>query len=182
MCSLPVIYVEPNYGGDNADNGDLLLKVPCVYCYTQCPQPCSKPPLTHASVGDSWILPGKSGSVSCGVMLLSPESWWAQGSVCAPQGTTSQSCVSYFEGLKRKPYEGGTQDFRIENSFSFSMFARVFQVNFEHEIIFSLLYLTIELMFRWYPPILLSWIEIHQDWNTPYSIVPGLSYHHHISH
>ena len=37
------------------------------YCYTQCPQPCSKPPPTHASTGDSWTLPGKSGSVSCGV-------------------------------------------------------------------------------------------------------------------
>ena len=31
------------------------------------PQPCSRPPPTHASAGDSWTLPGKSGSVSCGV-------------------------------------------------------------------------------------------------------------------
>ena len=38
-----------------------------MYCYTQCPQPCSRPPLTHASTGDSWTLPGKSGSVSSGV-------------------------------------------------------------------------------------------------------------------
>ena len=37
------------------------------HCYTQCPQPCSRPPLTHASTGDSWAVPGKSGSVSCGV-------------------------------------------------------------------------------------------------------------------
>ena len=42
-------------------------------CYTQRPQPCSRPPPTHASVGDSWTLTGKSGSVSCGV--TAPLSW-----------------------------------------------------------------------------------------------------------
>ena len=40
--------------------------------YTQCPQPCSRPPPTHASTRDSWTLMGKSGSVSCGV---TPFSW-----------------------------------------------------------------------------------------------------------
>ena len=62
-CYLP----GPNYGGGNEDNGDLLQKVPCTHCYTQCPQPCSRPPPTHTSAGDSWTLMGKSGSVSCGV-------------------------------------------------------------------------------------------------------------------
>ena len=62
-----------NYGGDNEDNGDLLWKVPCWHCYTQCPQPCSSPLLIHASTGDSWTLLGKSGSVSCGV--TAPFSW-----------------------------------------------------------------------------------------------------------
>ena len=55
------------------DNGDLLQKVPCMHCHTQCPQPCNRPPLTHASAGDSWTLTGKSGSVSCGV--TAPFSW-----------------------------------------------------------------------------------------------------------
>ena len=32
----------------------------------KCPQPCSRPPLTHTSARDSWTLTGKSGSVSCG--------------------------------------------------------------------------------------------------------------------
>ena len=59
--------------GNLKDNGDLFQKVPCMHCYTQCPQPCSRPPPTHASAGDSWTLPGKSGSVSCGV--TSPFSW-----------------------------------------------------------------------------------------------------------
>jgi len=50
-----------------------LQKIPCTYCSTQCPQPCSRPPLTHNSAGDSWTPTGKSGSVSCGV--TAPFSW-----------------------------------------------------------------------------------------------------------
>ena len=64
---------QRNYGGGNVDNDDPLHKVPCNHCYTQCPQPCSRPLLTHASPGDSWTLTGKSGSVSCGV--TAPFSW-----------------------------------------------------------------------------------------------------------
>ena len=56
--------LRPNCGRGNEDNDDLLQKFPC---YTQWPLPCSRPPLTHASTGDSRTLIGKSGSVSCGV-------------------------------------------------------------------------------------------------------------------
>ena len=66
-------YLGPNYGGGNEDKVDLLQIVPCMHGYTPCPQPCSRPPPTHASAGDSWTLPGKSGSVSCGV--TAPFSW-----------------------------------------------------------------------------------------------------------
>ena len=59
--------LRPNYVGGNEDNGDLLQKVPCTHCYTQCPQPCSRPPLTYTSAGDSWTLTDKSGSVFRGV-------------------------------------------------------------------------------------------------------------------
>ena len=38
-----------------------------MHCYTQCPQPCIRPLLTHTSARDSWTLTSKSGSVSCGV-------------------------------------------------------------------------------------------------------------------
>ena len=65
--------LRPNYGGGNEDNGELLQKAPCTHCCTQCPQPCSRPPLTHTSTRDSWTLMGKSGSVSCGV--TAPFSW-----------------------------------------------------------------------------------------------------------
>ena len=59
----PVLFdLRPNYGGGNEDNGDLFQKVPCRQCYTQCPQPCSRPPPSHASTRDSWTLTGKPGS------------------------------------------------------------------------------------------------------------------------
>ena len=46
-----------NHGWGNEDNGDRLQKIPCMYCYTQYPQPCSRPPLTHAYTGHSqeWL-------------------------------------------------------------------------------------------------------------------------------
>ena len=34
LCSLPVIYLGPNYGGGNEDNGDFPQKISCMYCYT----------------------------------------------------------------------------------------------------------------------------------------------------
>ena len=83
--------LRPNYGGGSKDNGHLLQKISCRHCCTECPQPCSRPLLTHASAGDSWTLVGTSGSVSCGV--TAPGSWWAQGFVCVLQGSVSQSYV-----------------------------------------------------------------------------------------
>ena len=44
-----------------------------MYCYTQCPQPCSRSPANHASSGNPWTLTGKSGPVSCG--FTAPFSW-----------------------------------------------------------------------------------------------------------
>ena len=65
--------LRPNYGGGSEDNGNLLQKVQCTHCCTQWPLPCSRPPPTHTSAGDSWTLMGKSGSVSCGI--TAPFSW-----------------------------------------------------------------------------------------------------------
>ena len=45
-----------NFGGGNEDNGDLLQKALCTHCLTQYPRPCSRPPLTHTSAGDSFLL------------------------------------------------------------------------------------------------------------------------------
>ena len=65
--------LRPNYGGGNEDNGDLLQKVPCRHCCTECPRPCSRPLPTHGSASDSWTLADKSGSVSC--RITAPLSW-----------------------------------------------------------------------------------------------------------
>ena len=35
--------LRPNYGGGNEVNGNLLQKVPCIHCCTECPPPCSRP-------------------------------------------------------------------------------------------------------------------------------------------
>ena len=86
------------YGGIN---GHLLQE--SLYhtqvCITQSPCPCSRPPPTYISTEDPWTLPGKSGSVSYGALLLSPGSWCTQGSVCALQESVSQSCVSSVSSL-----------------------------------------------------------------------------------
>ena len=83
--------LRPNYGGGNEDNGDLFQKVLCRHCYIQCSQPFRRPPLTHASTGDSWTLTGKSGQFLVESLLLSPGT---QGSICALQESISQSCAS----------------------------------------------------------------------------------------
>ena len=83
-----------NWTGLNKDNGGLLQKAPCMHCCAQCPQPCSRPPLTHASAVDSWTLTGKSGSVSFGV--TAPFSWVLVHKVLfvLSKSLFSQSCVS----------------------------------------------------------------------------------------
>ena len=59
---------------------------------TECAQPCSRPPPTHTSTGDSWTLTGKSGSALCGhcSFLLGPSAH----RVLFVQESISQSCVS----------------------------------------------------------------------------------------
>ena len=86
--------LRPNCGGGNENQGDFLQKVPCTHCHTQCPQPRSRPPLTHASAGDSWTATGRLGQSLVGSLLLSPGSWCTQGSVCTLQSLFPQSCVS----------------------------------------------------------------------------------------
>ena len=79
-----------NYGGGNEDNGDLPQKTPGMYCYSLCPQPCSRPPVTHAFTGDSRTPTGKS---PVGSLFLSPGSWCTRF-CCALQESISQSYVS----------------------------------------------------------------------------------------
>ena len=84
--------LRPNCGGGDEHNV-LLWNVPCMHCYTQCPRPCSRPPLTHASTRDSWTLRGSLGQALVGSLLLSPGSWCSRGSVCALPESVPQACV-----------------------------------------------------------------------------------------
>ena len=89
-CVPPLLFdLRPNYGGGNEDNGDLLQKVPCMHCYTQCPQPCSRPPPTHESARDPGHLWASLGQSLAGSLLLSPGSWCTQAFVCALQESVS---------------------------------------------------------------------------------------------
>ena len=74
---------------------NFFQKVPCMHCYTRCPQPCSNPPPTHANTRVSWTLTGKSGSVSGGV--TAPFSWYTQGSVYAHQESVSPVLCKFWQ-------------------------------------------------------------------------------------
>ena len=89
LCSLP-IYLGPNYGGCNEDNGDLPQKIPGMYCCSLWPQPHSRPPLTQAFTGDSQTPTGMSPG---GSLFLCPGSWCTRF-CCALHESISQSYVS----------------------------------------------------------------------------------------
>ena len=77
-CVLSLLFdLRPNYGGGFEDNGNLLQRVPCMPCYTQCPHPCSRPPRSS-------------------LLLETPRhSWACLGQVClCPPRVGPQSCVS----------------------------------------------------------------------------------------
>ena len=87
---FPPYLPGPNYGGGSEDNGDLLQKIPCMHCYSPCPQPCSRPPPINAFARGSQTLTGKSPVWS---LFLSPGSWCTR--FCgALQECISQSYVS----------------------------------------------------------------------------------------
>ena len=58
LCATPLTaaHQAPLSLGFSRQEHWSLQKVLCRYCSTQCPRPCNRPPLTHASTGDSWTL------------------------------------------------------------------------------------------------------------------------------
>ena len=96
--------LRPNYGGGNEDNGELLQKVPCTHSHTQFPRPCSRLLPIDTSARDSWALPGKSGSVSCGVtapFFLGPGAHKVL--FVSSKNLFSQSCVKFYNQIHRPP-------------------------------------------------------------------------------
>ena len=66
----------------------------CTAAHAQCPWLWRRPPPTHASVGDSWTIMGKSGPVSGGI--TAPFSWVLVHTVLflPSKSLFPQSCVS----------------------------------------------------------------------------------------
>ena len=108
--------LRPNYGGGNEDDDDLLQKVPCTHCSPQCLQPCSRPPPTHTSARDSWTLMASLGQSLVGSLLLSLGSWCIQVSLCALQGSVSQSCISSGSSVVGLMVTSSKRDYAIPRS------------------------------------------------------------------
>ena len=70
-------------------NDDLLQKIPCMHCCTQCPQPCSRPPLTHASPEMPRHSRASLGQSLVQSQLLSPWSRCTHGFLCTLQESVS---------------------------------------------------------------------------------------------
>ena len=90
LCSLPVIYLGPNYGGDNEDNGDLSLSKgpmhPLLRSVPKTVQQATADPHLHWRFLDTRARLDQS---PVGPLLLSPGLWCMQGSVCALQESVS---------------------------------------------------------------------------------------------
>ena len=65
-----------------------------MYCYTQCPQTCSRPPPTHSSTGGYQTPTGKSRTVSCGVTAPFFSGPWCTGFCCSLCKSISWSRVN----------------------------------------------------------------------------------------
>ena len=89
--------LRPNCGGGNEDHGNLLQKVPCTHCLTQ----CSNPAAGHHRYTSLPETPGHSlaslGQSPVGSLLLSPESWCAQDFVCALQEYVSPVLCKFWQ-------------------------------------------------------------------------------------
>ena len=89
LCSLPVIYLGPNCGGGNEDNGDLPQKIPGITALVSAPIPAAghlRPPRSQETPRHPQASPGQ---FLMGSLLLSPASWCTRF-CCALQESVSQ--------------------------------------------------------------------------------------------
>ena len=70
---------RPNHGGRNEDNGDLLQKVLCTHCCTQCPRPCHYQPTPHKGMPSKSY---KNHSFFFPVVMYGCESWTINKAEC----------------------------------------------------------------------------------------------------
>ena len=84
LCSLS-FDLRPNFGGGNEDKGDFLQKIPCMYCYTQCPQPGSRPPPTRPLPETPGHSQASLDQSLVGSLLLSPGPLCTSFCLCPPR-------------------------------------------------------------------------------------------------
>jgi len=82
---IPAIYLGPNYGGSNEDNGNILQKILCMYCKLSAPNPAAG----HHQPMSPLETPGHSQASLCqslvGSLLLSPGSLCTRFCLCPPR-------------------------------------------------------------------------------------------------
>ena len=88
---FPGIYLGPNYGWGNEDNGDLPQKIPSATVLAHNPAAGHHRPM--ASRETPRHLQASPGQFPVGSRFLSPGSWYTRF-CCALQESVSQSCVS----------------------------------------------------------------------------------------
>ena len=109
--------LRPNYGGGNENNRDLLVKVPCMHCWTHHPNPAAgqhQPTPPPETPGHSWA---RLGQPLVGSVFLFPGSWCTQGFVCALQESVSQVLCKFW-GLC-----GGVNGDLLHNAYAIPVFA-----------------------------------------------------------
>ena len=93
---LAFAIIVTNYGGGDKDNGNLLQKVPCMHCCTQCPHPTAGHHQPTPLPGVGWTTGHSQASLGQSLvwsLLIFPGSRYTQASVCALQESVSQSYV-----------------------------------------------------------------------------------------
>ena len=97
LCSLPVIYLGPNHGGGNADNGNLLKRTHTYTATLSAPNPAAGHHRLTSQLETPGYLPASLGQSLVGSQLLSPGSWCAPGSVCSLQESISWVLCKFWQ-------------------------------------------------------------------------------------
>ena len=126
--------LRPNYGRGNDNNGDLLQKDLCMYCFIQCPCACKQATTSFKktctctilfsaldpAAGHCWPTPlpdTPGGSHAClalslvSILLLYPGSYYTQSIVCALQESVSPVLWKFYNQFKFK--------FKLASKFKF---------------------------------------------------------------
>ena len=120
LCSLPAVYLEPNYGEGNADNGDLLQKSHACTATLTAPNPTAghqqpmplleTPEHSQASLGQSPM----------GSLLPSPGSWGTRFCLCPPRVFFTVQCKFWqlYDGVNGNLLQEGLYHTQVCHTYS----------------------------------------------------------------